>query len=564
MAEYFPGYTPEASSDDDDDSEEKKEKKSSKKAERKSSKERQADDKAEKRELEEEAAVEKLSSDEMLAIAVELARLRAEAAKQELIEAANGSVEQTEVIPVVEFDESLQRNLQDGQSFEEAIDNAEAAATELLGDDVPELTDAELADDGEAIEPPENTDEDDPNNNPPQSQAATSGSGGSGHGGSGGRAAGGAHGGGAGTVPPVGAGGAGHGGGATPPPAGGGTPPPAGGHGAGAGGPAGPGGPMGPAGPGGPMGPGGGAPNVLMAPAVANVAPTQAPERESAAPYLLAGGLVGYLIGRRRGRIKTERRLNPIQKKLEKQVVDLENQIALREEKIRKLTRKQAETQENLQADMAERKLAKQAEKAKRAEAQTKTNRATEKLGKLAAKPEYTTTRNKERSLKPVESMKVTELLAVAERVKFENGNLKRLFEANRIDEKGLRRVLKAYLSGQAFERVLREELHNKQVEGIEQDSHYTTKQGSATLSTGQSPVGAATPPSAPLHTQTFKHTANVDGTYSNNNQPGTNDVMQQSAAQYAARQAKRKKQTTTAIVIGIGILLVLLLLTVF
>jgi hypothetical protein len=52
---------------------------------------------------------------------------------------------------------------------------------------------------------------------------------------------------------------------------------------------------------------------------------------------LLVGGIVGYLIGRRRGRINTEARLMPVQKNLERQVTDLREKIMYREAKIRTL-----------------------------------------------------------------------------------------------------------------------------------------------------------------------------------------------------------------------------------
>jgi hypothetical protein len=55
----------------------------------------------------------------------------------------------------------------------------------------------------------------------------------------------------------------------------------------------------------------------------------------------LIGGIVGYLIGRRRGRIKTEKRLLPIQKKLRKEVTNLQWQLQAKETKIRQVAAEQ-------------------------------------------------------------------------------------------------------------------------------------------------------------------------------------------------------------------------------
>ncbi len=507
MAEYFPGYTPEASSDDDDDSNDSKEKKSTKKVERKAAKEHHADDKAEKRDREEAVSVEKLTSDETSAIAVELARLRAEAAKQELVDATDGSVEQTEVIPVVEFDEALQENLEAGQSFDEAMENAEATATELLGDDIDiEAPDESAVDDAEIIETPDDDAEERVDDD------ATTGS--------------------------------------TPPAGGAGTPPPGGG-----GAPAGPTGPAGPGALGGP----GGAPNILITPPTPNIAPAGAPERQSAAPYLLAGGLVGYLIGRRRGRIKTERRLGPIQKKLEKQVVDLENQIVLREEKIRKLTRKQAEKQSSLQAEMAERKHAQKTEISKSPESSAPRQATSEKIGKIAFRPEAPTRKSQEIHTKSVDSMNITELLVVAERLKVESGNAKRLFETGRLDEKGLRRVLKAYLSGKAFENILHEELRSNKVEGIEQDPDHANHKTAGTAN--QSAASNAT-------TSSYSHAIHAEGVqpyaYGSTTQDSSASSPQPNNAGDTLRSSGNKKQTITLLAVGVGVLLVILFLVVF
>lgn len=66
----------------------------------------------------------------------------------------------------------------------------------------------------------------------------------------------------------------------------------------------------------------------------------------------LIGGLVGYLVGRRRGRIKTEKRLIPVQKKLEKQVKGLQEDIKKKESVIREKATESARERRQLAANV--------------------------------------------------------------------------------------------------------------------------------------------------------------------------------------------------------------------
>lgn len=318
----------------------------------------------------------------------------------------------------------------------------------------------------------------------------------------------------------------------TPP----GTPPPGsppGGPGAPGGPPGGGGGPgvppIGPAGPGagGPGFGGGGPPlNMNAMPAAANMAnalganPWLNPNvatglaagqamrhnRHSHWPYVLAGGVVGYFIGRRRGRIKTEKKLLPVQRKLEGQVTDLQYQVALREAKIRKLAYEKAISHPHIHAALPKRlKELQELQKAslKKADFETmaqesdrtaKSEKVAPKaaevavatavsaglLGKVAAiterkqespqqtsAAEHVSTQQEARkvgteTLPPAKDMQLPDLLAVAEQIPLEDRTLRYLYESGRMSQEGLRRVIEAYLRGERYDKLLYENLQTR------------------------------------------------------------------------------------------------------
>lgn len=540
MAEYFPGFIPESSAeDDDDDSKDSAEKKTSKKAEKVASKEQHTEDKSEKQERERDVPLERLADDEASVIAAELARLRAEAARQELTDAEDGSPEQTVAIPVVEFDEALQRNLEEGQPFDEALENAEASAVELLGEDVPIETEEPGPEDAtpelEADFDADGQEDDDAASSTQNSSAAS-------------------HvppvtGGTSGTSPPLGPVNGAPGGGGTVPPA-------AGGNGAGGVPPNMPPGPQHNQ----PTPPGGPGFNANQAPTVVvNTETIHTVERRSMAPYLLVGGLMGYLVGRRRGRIKTERKLLPVQKKLEEQVVKLEDQIAYKEQKIRDLTRKQAERQPTLQAAMVERKLAQRAaqkETHMATEAQQSKRAATERLGKLAFAKETTIAKVVERDTKSVDRMTTQEVLVIAKAIKIEQGDVKRLYETGRLDDKGLRRVIKAYLSGEAYERVLRDQLRPTEVEGIEADpTNISDQPGLSGVTSTVSSHGNQTISDLPPVQDISSRPTNMQQTTPTYNYHSPLDM------QFPQKKSDNKRTAIITSIVAIAVVIVLLLL---
>lgn len=440
MAEGFPGYIPEISLEDDDDDDEKYEKRTSRKPERGAEKaklkEQKAEEAIEKRDRDDNVPIDKLAEDEKPIIAAELARARVEQSTQELAGAAAESIEQLEATSVVEFNEVLQANLETGQPLDEALNNAEQDVLDLIGTTDSEEATLETVADAELDE---------------SDQAQTVATGGTGS----------------------------------------------------------PAGPISPADSFGTISfdaqaVSGGQIDSAAAfntpPSSSNVAPMVVTEQMPVAPYVLAGGLVGYLIGRRRGRIKTEKRLLPIQHKLEKEVAGLEQQIIVREEKIRTLTRQQAKLQPNLRANMAERKQAKGALSSEQAASLSRP--ATERLGRLVFNNETVKIeQSKTEQTKSVDLMTVPELLVIAEHIKIEQADVKSMHEMHLITDEGLRKIVRAYLRGESYQREVREQLTSPDMKNMEvdpQQQHATSRISSSTslpATNYTATYQAATPP---------------------------------------------------------------------
>lgn len=89
------------------------------------------------------------------------------------------------------------------------------------------------------------------------------------------------------------------------------------------------------------------APNVVDGVNIASTRIENCSQSNHRGADLLVGGIVGYLIGRRRGRIKTEARLIPIQQSLESKVRDLSEKVSFHEQKIRTLVSEKMATQKD-------------------------------------------------------------------------------------------------------------------------------------------------------------------------------------------------------------------------
>lgn len=170
-------------------------------------------------------------------------------------------------------------------------------------------------------------------------------------------------------------------------------------------------------------------------------------------PYVVAGGILGYLLGRRRGRIKTEEKLMPVQKKLETEVKELKSKITEREDKVRRLIRDQHE-KTPIDKEKAVAKLN------ERSENRQKKERFKEQRSETLTRPQQP----EARAAKPFEQLQFVELLAIAKEIEFAGVDLKTMYEQGRVDMVGLKRIVKEYMQGGNFETEIQRNLTPEKV----------------------------------------------------------------------------------------------------
>jgi hypothetical protein len=215
-------------------------------------------------------------------------------------------------------------------------------------------------------------------------------------------------------------------------------------------------------------------------------------------------GLVGYLVGRRRGRIKTEKRLLPVQKKLEQRVDSLKEDLSRKEAIIReaaaaKLREQALKKRERSSSNKARRSAVESlivhttpqpehighvlmgveapaassrksdAEKPARERA-SDINSSAEKLPPAASKS-------------TAEALSRAELLEMSSQIIIEGSSLCQVYETHLISEKGLRRVVAERLQGGDVRQALRNELLEHEID-FERDpilrdrAHQSTESG--------------------------------------------------------------------------------------
>lgn len=174
---------------------------------------------------------------------------------------------------------------------------------------------------------------------------------------------------------------------------------------------------------------------------------------------LLVGGVVGYLVGRRRGRIKTEEKLLPIQKSLEAQVKDLDEKVSIKEQQMRGLVaEKYARENDEAKARIAERVAARQHAKLEARAAQTARVAVESQPDQPAALPrdqypqklanvvlpkaERVPAHAEQTPVKNIESMNDAELFRAAAAIEVGGKSLRAMYEQGRLSKQDLKELL--------------------------------------------------------------------------------------------------------------------------
>jgi hypothetical protein len=250
----------------------------------------------------------------------------------------------------------------------------------------------------------------------------------------------------------------------------------------------------------GPAGPGGTAPGGFNAAPAAGISMedhnriVHRQERIAIAQGLLVGGIVGYLIGRRRGRIKTERRLLPIQEKLEKQVVTLQNSVVEKEQKIRALAAEKAQTMATQQerekfaarltrdeAILSNAKTVQQErQRQKEKSPDSLVHSQPERFGRMAVESPavvLSSAANLGRAEFGIESSKNTvitdkkvaaytepELKQAAEKIRIDGTTLKEMWDRGQLNERSVKRVMAEFVEGRSVRAAINQELLDEEL----------------------------------------------------------------------------------------------------
>jgi hypothetical protein len=228
-----------------------------------------------------------------------------------------------------------------------------------------------------------------------------------------------------------------------------------------------------------------------------------APEYDQGNPAVTAliGAIIGYRFGKRRGRRLEQKRLLPIQKRLEKEVTDLQWQVEERETRIRRVAREKALREgdaflENLRTAheryvqkgerrdfrKMEQSTAPRRQRAPEAHQLHGSQKSHERIGHMlmaaeaaapiAKRPEAGQT-GKEQLRKTteiigdrrIETLNRAELMQLSEKIVVDGTTLRQIYESHLIGERGLRRLVAEHLRGGDIKKVLRQEIIEREID---------------------------------------------------------------------------------------------------
>jgi hypothetical protein len=198
-----------------------------------------------------------------------------------------------------------------------------------------------------------------------------------------------------------------------------------------------------------------------------------------------------YVLGKRRGKIKSERKLKPIQKRLERQVNELGKMLETQEFTIRKLVAEK--TKAGQMAAGAVQKVDKEPiitlrmerERSVAPEAQRlhSSQKAQEAIGHLVITEEAKSEKPKEPDLKirpkitrkpefvepmaskNMDTVNQAELLKMSEKVFVNGSSLRQIYETHLIGERGLRRLLAEHQKGGDISKSIRHEIVEREID---------------------------------------------------------------------------------------------------
>jgi hypothetical protein len=178
---------------------------------------------------------------------------------------------------------------------------------------------------------------------------------------------------------------------------------------------------------------------------------------------LLAGAILGYMLGRRRGRIKTEKKLRAVSQKLENQINDVRQNVSRQEAAVRQEARAryneshQPRVSETMPARTVETLRTETVTKLTGAEIAANKRRAAERLGITETTAAFTAER--------VPHMDHREVLDIAEKVDVNGTSLRTIYESKHITEPGLRRLTQEFLRGGDVASALKHETQVKEMQ---------------------------------------------------------------------------------------------------